>query len=120
MLYFTNSEFKCRCGCGMDIKDMDQTLTEKLDLARSIAKVPFNITSAIRCDKHNEAVGGLLVNSSHLKGYAVDIEATSSRARYKIVYGLIKAGFNRIGIYKTFIHVDNDPLKAEGVMWNGK
>jgi hypothetical protein len=29
----------------------------------------------------------------------------------------MKAGFNRIGIADTFIHVDNDPGKAENVIW---
>jgi hypothetical protein len=34
-----------------------------------------------------------------------------------IVGSLLEAGFNRIGIADTFIHVDNDPTKPEEVMW---
>jgi hypothetical protein len=29
----------------------------------------------------------------------------------------MEAGFNRIGISSTFIHVDNDPSKPEDVIW---
>jgi hypothetical protein len=29
----------------------------------------------------------------------------------------MEAGFNRIGIAPTFIHVDNDPSKPEDVIW---
>ena len=39
---------------------------------------------------------------------AVDIACSDSVTRQKIVSGLIKAGFTRIGISKTFIHSDND------------
>ena len=55
--------------------------------------------------------------SSHQKGIAADIKSRSSRNRSAILDGLIKAGFTRIGIGKTWIHVDNDPLKARRVTW---
>jgi hypothetical protein len=29
----------------------------------------------------------------------------------------MEAGFNRLGIAKTFIHVDNDPGKPEDTVW---
>ena len=47
-----------------------------------------------------------LLNSSHLKGVAVDIHCTSGPNREKIINGLVHAGFRRIGIAKTFIHAD--------------
>lgn len=84
----------------------------KLDLARSIAGVPFRITSGWRSKSRNERVGGK-INSSHLVGKAADIACIDSRSRFIIVKALIEAGFNRIGINagRGFIHVDNDPAK---------
>jgi hypothetical protein len=35
----------------------------------------------------------------------------------KLVCALFDAGFGRIGIAKTFIHVDVDPDKPFDVMW---
>jgi uncharacterized protein YcbK (DUF882 family) len=85
-----------------------------LDLARELAEVPFKITSGYRCEKHNQEVGGVK-NSSHLKGYAVDIYVSNNLARLQILKGLIIAGLRRIGIGKDFIHVDVDPEKTNNV-----
>ena len=113
MRNFKKKEFACPC-CGK--QHMERSTTESLDDARSIAGVPFNINSGWRCKAHNEKVGGKKT-SSHLTGWAVDIEATSSRQRFKILDGLIRAGFKRIGIGKTFIHADRDPGKSPQVTW---
>ena len=34
-----------------------------------------------------------------------------------VIYGLIEAGFTRIGIHPKFVHADNDPKKVEGVIF---
>ncbi|HAS88818.1 MAG TPA: peptidase M15, partial [Desulfovibrio sp.] len=59
---------------------------------------------------HNAEIGGK-PNSSHVGGFAVDIAADNSPQRAAILKSLIMAGFERIGIAKTFIHVDMDPEK---------
>lgn len=102
----------------MGIADMDEDFVARLDLARGIAKYPFVLTSAVRCPKYNasDEVGGS-ETSSHPLGFAGDIEAEDSHARFKIIHGLIKAGFNRIGIGRKFIHVDSDPNKSKNVIW---
>jgi len=46
----------------------------------------------------------------------MDIQARTSYYRFKIVYGLIKAGFTRILIYKTFVHADTDPNKTQEII----
>ena len=46
-----------------------------------------------------------------------DIKCTDGWSRYKILDALIRVGFNRIGIGKTLIHVDNDTQKPTGVVW---
>ena len=95
---------------------MDHEFLDMLDVARSIAGVPFAINSGYRTAKHNKKVGGS-TNSSHLRGKAADIACTNSASRYRIMSALIAAGFTRIGIGATFIHVDNDTVKTPGVAW---
>lgn len=87
-----------------------------LDDARGIAEVPFRISSAYRCEKHNEAVGGV-EDSAHTKGRAVDIIARSGFEKWRVVHGLKTAGFTRIGISSKFVHADNDPEKPAHVIW---
>ena len=118
MKYFKPHEFQCCCkyDCGLGFAQMNPDFLEKIEFARMLADVPFSLNSAIRCEKHNSDVGGS-PDSSHMLGLALDIRTPDSRARYKILYGLIKAGFNRIGIYETFIHVDDDKNKVPQVTW---
>jgi zinc D-Ala-D-Ala carboxypeptidase len=97
-------------------KNMKPSFMRKLKKARDYAGVPFGINSGHRTPKNNKKVGGKK-DSSHLDGWAGDISCTSSRQRAKIIPALIRAGFNRIGIGKTFIHVDNDPKKPKDVFW---
>lgn len=116
MMYFKEKEFACGCGCGGGHQDMTSGLLRKLVAARSMSPVPFVLSSAYRCSKHNESVGGSST-SSHLNGSAVDIAVSGSKERYQIVMALIAAGFNRIGVAKTFIHADVDRDKEGGVCW---
>ena len=117
ILNFNPSEFKCKCGkCGLGIEDMDEEFLHDLDWARDEACTPFKINSSIRCADHNKKVGGK-ANSSHLRGLAVDLACTSDAQRWKMVRGLMKEGFNRIGIAETYIHVDKDLSKNDDRLW---
>ena len=115
MKHFDLSEFDSPDEPGSG-KNMDGVLLEMLDQAREYAGIPFNINSGFRSKTHNARVGGV-EDSSHTKGHAVDISCRDSRSRWLIVNALMIAGFNRIGIASTFIHVDNDPTKDENVIW---
>lgn len=95
---------------------MSHEFLDMLDAARSIAGVPFRINSGYRTAKHNKKIGGVQ-NSSHLRGLAADISCTSSDQRFRILAALIAVGFTRIGIHRSFIHVDNDQVKTPGVAW---
>ena len=86
-----------------------------LDEAREFAGIPFIINSAYRSPEHPLSIKN--PNSSHIKGLAVDIKATDSKTRFKIVKALIEVGFTRIGIADTFIHVDLDLDKTQNVIW---
>jgi len=117
MYNFKKPAFACRCGeCDADFEHMKPETVERLEAARIIAGIPFAVRSAMRCEAHNEAEGGSS-DSSHLDGYAIDVDADNSRERFTIVGALIKAGFIRIGIGRTFIHFDDDPTKDGRVMW---
>jgi len=93
----------------------DKLLT-MLDNARTVAEVPFVITSGLRTVEHNKEVGGL-PDSSHLEGLAVDIQCKDSFNRFNIIYGLFVAGFRRIGISKDHIHADIDDTKTQRVVF---
>mgnify|MGYP000203398705 FL=1 len=114
-LYFEYSEFDSPDQKG-SYKHMDVEFLNKLAQARKIAAVGFKITSGYRSPEHNEKVGGV-PNSSHTLGHACDIYAPTSRQKYIIINALLQAGFNRIGVAKNFIHVDDDPSKDEDVIW---
>jgi uncharacterized protein YcbK (DUF882 family) len=78
--------------------------------------VPYVINSAFRSPAHNKIVKGK-TNSAHLDGVAFDVKAINSSQRFRILYGAIKAGFKRIGVYETFIHIDNSTTKDQEVIW---
>ena len=100
----------------IDDGNMNQEFLLKLDRAREVAQIPFKINSAWRSAEKNQEVGGK-PNSSHLKGLAVDISVTDSRQRFIVLKALIEVGFHRIGVAKTFIHVDDDKSKDPEVVW---
>jgi len=118
MKYFTDREFLCKCEeCGGGIEQMDSGFLSMLDKAREYAGIPFNIVSGYRCPKWNRKVGS--ISDNHPAGRAADIKAIDSRTRYQIIRGALKAGFNRIGIHKAFIHLDNmpDTDASQEVIW---
>ena len=114
--HFKPHEFRCRCGCSLGIDQMDTAMLAMLDAAREYAGIPFKINSAIRCQAHNNSVGGS-ANSSHLKGLAADIACEFSPARFLMLRELIFAGFHRIGVGSEFIHVDIDKDKPGKTTW---
>jgi zinc D-Ala-D-Ala carboxypeptidase len=84
---------------------MDAQFLAQIDNARDYAGVRFTIVSGKRCEKHNHNVGS--ASQNHPQGRAADIGCISGPDRLKIVQGLIRAGFRRIGIHRTFIHADS-------------
>ena len=116
MEHFTEEEFSCKCGaCDKGFADMQPETIDKLQVARHLADTSFKINSAIRCKEHNTSIGGS-ETSAHLTGHAIDISCPSSTKRFKIVKGLIDAGFNRVLIYPSFIHTDTDSSKPQNII----
>lgn len=113
--YFKEAEFN-RCSPSCSLQDMKQTTMSKLDTAREIAGIPFVLNSAFRSSAWDKSKGRS-GTGAHTTGNAVDIRCTSDRNRFLIIDALIKAGFNRIGIAKTFIHADDSPSLSQDVAW---
>lgn len=116
--YFKPAEFG-RCTPSCAVEDMDSDFLELLDKARKLACVPFVLNSAYR-SKEYEQSRGRNGSSSHCKGLAVDISCKSSYMRFKVLSALFQVGFRRIGVYPTFIHVDNDDDKISAVWLDDK
>lgn len=96
---------------------MDKELMEMLQKLEKSYGIPLMITSGYRTEEENKKCGGVKT-SSHLTGNAVDIKVVNSRMRWMILSRAIEIGFNRIGIGKDFIHLDNDKSKIGKLIWN--
>jgi uncharacterized protein YcbK (DUF882 family) len=111
--YFTTGEFACKCDCGFGSveSDISPKLIEKLNIIRTLYGKPMVVTSGARCEEYNASIGGKK-KSAHLPHFwtgqcrAVDIKVTSSYDRFKLLDLALKIGFKRIGLAKTFIHLD--------------
>ena len=114
MLHFETQEFDSKDMPGSGAKFMDNAFLQMLDDARSIAGIPFNITSGYRSEKINKLAGGV-ENSSHLVGRAADIAVRSGKERLIIIMALIQVGFRRVGVAQGFIHTDNDSTKPDSI-----
>lgn len=111
--YFTYEELSRVSSYPMDI---NPDSLKRLNRAREIAGIPFIVTSAYRSPEHNKRVGGA-PDSAHLRGRAFDIRCNNTRERYCIIHGALAAGFTRIGVGKSFVHLDDDPSLPQCVIW---
>jgi len=114
-LYFKLEEFQCKCGeCAMGEPSPD--LVARLDALRDMLRRPVIINSGIRCQKANRKVGGVS-SSAHLTGEAADLACATSRERWLMVNAALKCGFRRLGMGKTFVHVDVSQDLNPDVIW---
>ncbi|MEE8423852.1 MAG: D-Ala-D-Ala carboxypeptidase family metallohydrolase [Thermodesulfobacteriota bacterium] len=111
--YFDRSEFACRCNCGFN--KISPKLVNILDNMRELVG-PITIESGCRCKVWNKKQGGA-ENSAHLTGKAADIKINSSRGRFNILFAAFDEGIHRLGIARSFIHIDVDENLANDVTW---
>ncbi|AOY74687.1 YcbK family protein [Clostridium formicaceticum] len=99
---FNLKEFQCKDG-NHQVR-IDSQLLLKLQQLREQLNAPIFITSGYRNQEYNTKVGGS-PSSQHLLGRAADIQIKgySPQEVAKVAEAI---GFNGIGIYKTFLHVD--------------
>ena len=115
--YFKSKEFDSPDDPGSG-SEMDKLFVARLDQLRDTVGEPLRINSGFRTEKRNAsaAVKGKK-NSAHLRGLAADILCTNSKLRFKILLAAVYMGFQRIGIGKTFIHLDDDSSLPREVIW---
>jgi zinc D-Ala-D-Ala carboxypeptidase len=116
--YFTRAdgsdELMCKCGkCNQTVKP---EFRELLNKARALANVPFNVTSGMRCLKHNRNIESR-DTSTHIKGLAADIFYSDDLHLARIVHACSRVGITRLGVNKNkkFIHLDKDEIKPDAV-----
>jgi Uncharacterized protein conserved in bacteria len=95
---------------------MDLEFVLLLDQLRERIGVPLKINSGYRSTQHNAKVGGV-DSSSHTLGWAADIHADTDELRARIILEASALGIKRIGIAKTFVHLDVDPTKHAPRLW---
>lgn len=113
---FNLQEFECTGKNHRHVR-VDEKLVEKLQELRNILKTPLIINSAYRCPERNKQVGGA-ENSQHLYGKAVDVSIENIDASIETIAEIAdELGFDGIGLYNTFIHLDVRGSKAR---WNNR
>lgn len=101
--YFTREEFACRCQCGLNTIDYETVMI--CHAIREHFDKPVTITSGVRCEAYNKAVGGA-PSSQHLLGRAADIVVQDIDPM--LVAELCdQLGVRGVGRYQTFTHVDS-------------
>jgi zinc D-Ala-D-Ala carboxypeptidase len=112
--YFSNTEQSCPC---CDRNNIPSYFLKMANKARHYLGVPIYVNSWCRCPRHNREVEGT-ETSNHLEGIAFDVRMNSSKGvemtpteRILLITALMKAGFNRFKIYKTFVHAGYHSLK---------
>lgn len=111
---FKLSEFECTHPDHNHVQ-VDEVLLERLQKLRDTLGVPLIINSAYRCELRNRQVGGAL-NSLHKEGKAVDISLETIPIGIDKLEELAEEiGFDGIGKYYTFIHLDVRGYRAR---WN--
>lgn len=86
-------------------------LVQKLQQLRERIGRPIHINSAYRTPEHNKAIGGAK-NSEHPKGTAADLDCPEGMSIDQFAAECEAVGFDGIGKYHTFVHVDVRGYKA--------
>lgn len=113
--YFTDREFKCRCGQCDGSNHMDDDLVMRLDDLREAHGKPIILSSAYRCPEYNNRVSSTGLDGPHTTGKAVDI-AVYGQDAHRIVKIAMRLGFTGVGIKQRgsfkgrFIHLDIMPM----------
>ena len=115
---FNLQEFECSHPDHRHVK-VDDKLVEKLQILRDKLGKPLTINSAYRCEVRNKQVGGAK-NSQHLYGKAADISLHNINMPIERLEKLAESiGFDGIGLYNTFIHLDTRGGNSV-IMWDNR
>ena len=107
---FSLREYECSCSdCNETLVDLDHVT--KLQKLREDLGASIKITSAYRCQKHNDAVGGSS-HSQHKLGTATDIQVSGMEPT--AVQDACEH-FDGLGRYDTFTHIDS---RGKSARWD--
>ncbi len=118
--YFKPRDFTCRCEglCGHpDV--ISRELVAKLDKIQDLIGMPVIVLSGTRCEKFGRKSGGRERSAHTVKSgvsHAADIRCLDAAFRSAFLTAALPL-FNRVGIGKESIHVDDDPELAPNAVW---
>jgi len=118
--HFTPRDFTCRCTglCDHPVVISLETVA-KLDKICDAIGLPIKVLSGARCERYNTRVNGK-DRSAHVPkngaSHAAHVACPDSSFRFAFLAAALPV-FNRIGIGKGFIHVDDDPELPVNVVW---
>jgi len=107
--HFNLREFQCHDET--QAVKLDPELPKKLEILRGLVSehrgkdTPLKITSGYRTPAYNEKVGGAK-NSQHKEGKAADLIIPDGLDVDRFAKFAERAGFDGLGKYHTFLHVD--------------
>lgn len=103
---------------GHTISDLKTEFVDLMDKMRDECDFAWVITSGYRTVAENNSLSGAATDSAHTTREAVDIYCIDDRKR-QILLDVVRAnGINRIGLGKTFIHIDISKTLPQNVTWN--
>lgn len=116
--HFEPKEFDCPGIPGSGRLEMYPTHVLRLDKIRAGYRKPMIVSKGggYRTPKYNRAIKGAK-NSAHMRGKGSDIKCRNSKDRERLVELAIKAGIRRIGVAKTFVHLDSDESLPRPRLW---
>lgn len=112
--YFFEEEF-LRCSPSCYLTDMDSDFMEKLDNFREYCGFPLVLNCAYRSISFDLS-RGRSGQSAHCRGRAVDIRCNNSKTRASLVLKALASGF-RVGVAKSFVHIDDLPCESGSILW---
>lgn len=105
---FSLHEFQCKDGS--ELVKLDEKLITKLQQLREKIGKPISVHSGYRTPAYNKKCGGS-PKSQHMEGTAADISVVGIVPK-KLAELAEAIGFDGIGIYPTFVHVDVRGFRA--------
>lgn len=106
---FHLSEFECRCGYCRSTRINGKHIQKLQEFRDKIGRI-IHVTSGYRCPNYNYKIGGAQ-KSQHLTGTATDI-VVHDLAPSEVQKLAETFGFDGLGVYKSFTHVDSRGSKA--------
>lgn len=110
--FFGPTELRCK-HCG--VLYYERQFLSDLDQFRLEWGRPLIVASGYRCLVYNTKVGGA-AHSYHMYGRAADLGTGNlSASDLRRFLDLAHRCFGGVGIYSTFVHLDNGPIRS----WHG-